>query len=55
VARLGLFAGQIAVSLAQYWFVFGLWPKSWTAFALCSGAGIVMLILHLAVTAEDKC
>lgn len=47
IADTALLAASMALMLAQYWFTFGLWPKSWWSFALCSiGMLIVVVIRH---------
>ncbi len=41
-----LFAG-IAIALGNYWFTFGLWPKSWLSFFCFGLASALLVILRL--------
>lgn len=43
---------QILVMFVNYWFTFGLWPKSWTSFVLCSISSIALLIMSQALQSE---
>jgi hypothetical protein len=51
IALLSLTAISIGLMFGNYWFTFGLWPKSWTAFALF---GIASMIVSWAITAVMK-
>lgn len=52
IARTGIFAAQAAVMLSQYWFTFGLWPKSWVSFVLCAVASLTLLAFSIAIDKE---
>ena len=54
VAKLGILVAQLALMFVNYWFAFGLWPKSWPIFLLCGLGSIVLMGLNLAVDAEKK-
>lgn len=45
VAYIGLAAAAFVAALGNYWFTFGLWPKSWLSFTLflCVSMGITAL------------
>lgn len=53
VARISLFIAQIGVMFGNYWFTFGLWPKSWTAFFGFASVGVLLLALGLIIERED--
>ena len=54
LANTGLLIASFAISLAQYWYTFGLWPKSWTSFVLCATGTIMVLGLREVVERESK-
>lgn len=54
IAKAFITLGIGAVSLANFWFTFGIWPKSWTSFVLCVVAQILLLALSLAVDKENE-
>jgi hypothetical protein len=53
IAQFALIAGSFGVTLANCWFTFGLWPKSWLSFTICFFATVTIAMLHLAIAAED--
>lgn len=52
VANLGIAAGQIALMFCNYWFAFGLWPRSWFAFFACAIGVVALLALKVSVDRE---
>jgi hypothetical protein len=54
LALSSLIVAGVFLQLADYWYAFGLWPKSWTAFALCSVGYMVLIGLRMAVDKEGK-
>lgn len=54
IAMLALLILALGVSLANYWFTFGLWPKSWTSFVLCWLASITVMKLVEIVAKSDE-
>ena len=53
VALFGLTAVSFAATLGNFWFTFGLWPKSWSSFALFFAISVTTTMLYRAVM-EDK-
>lgn len=53
IAILLIFILQLILTLTNYWFTFGLWPKSWTSFFLCGIASILLAGFYLLVSKED--
>lgn len=43
IASLALLTASFAVGLGNFWFTYGIWPKSWTSYA-------VFWVLSVAVT-----
>lgn len=41
---------QFVVSGANYWYTFGIWPKSWLSFILCAMASMTLTGLAQAVS-----
>ena len=42
IARAALAAVALGLALGNYWFTFGLWPRSWAAFAFFALAGMAV-------------
>jgi hypothetical protein len=53
VAVSGLISAQFLVSLSNYWFTFGLWPKSWVSFGVCFFLTLVITFTQIVVSKED--
>jgi hypothetical protein len=51
IALLALIVIAIGCTFGNYWYTFGLWPKSWTAFVLF---GLAQMIITAAITAVSK-
>ena len=51
IAILALVVIAIGLQFGNYWFTFGLWPKSWTSFVLF---GLASMILSSALQAVMK-
>lgn len=54
IATLALYILLVLNGLASNWFVFGLWPRSWGAFALFGLFSITIVGLLGAVKADDE-
>ena len=54
LARVFLSVAGLAVVLGNYWFTYGLWPKSWTSFTLFGVASIVLIALNVAIDKEQE-
>jgi hypothetical protein len=44
VAQLALLVAGLALTLGNYWYTFGLWPRSWVSFV---GFGIGAFVLFV--------
>jgi uncharacterized membrane protein len=53
IAKLALAAISIGLMLGNYWFTFGLWPRSWSAFMFFAVAIIGVSLLNIAID-QDK-
>jgi hypothetical protein len=53
VANVGLLLAALALTLANYWYTFGLWPRSWKSFVLCGVAGIILMAIREKVWKEQ--
>lgn len=51
IALVSLIVISFGVTLGNYWYTFGLWPKSWTSFVLFA---IAQLIVSIAMAAAMK-
>jgi hypothetical protein len=49
IALVALLVIGIGLMLGNYWFTFGLWPRSWTAFVLFACATMIVSGLMQAV------
>ena len=47
-----LICAGIGVSLGNYWFTYGLWPKSWVSFVGWGLAGILLFGARLTLDKE---
>ena len=52
VARIALMGCALAVMLGNYWYTFGLWPRSWWAFIGFGLAAIVVREIYAVVEKE---
>jgi hypothetical protein len=52
IATVSLLVIAIALMLAQYWYSFGLWPRSWAAFISISACQILLQHLLTVVKAD---
>jgi len=53
VAKLALMMISIGLMLGNWWFTFGLWPRSWGAFAFFATALVIVTALQLAIEKGD--
>lgn len=44
----------IAITLGQYWYVFGIWPRSWGALVLFSLLGMLNTICVYYMTRSER-
>lgn len=51
IAVLSLSAISIGLTFGNYWFTFGLWPKSWISFVLFA---VGFMIISSAITAVTR-
>lgn len=54
IAKFALVVIQIGLMLGNYWYTFGLWPKSWTSFIFYAVGMIVVAALNVMIDAEAK-
>lgn len=52
LAHLFLVAASYATILGNYWFTYGIWPRSWISFAAFGGLTIILMILSLLLARE---
>lgn len=52
IANVAMLVAALALMLGNYWFTFGLWPKSWLAFFGFGMAAIVLALLQEMVKHE---
>jgi hypothetical protein len=53
LANLALLAAAFFVTLGNFWYTYGIWPKSWGAFVAFFILSITLLLLRQAVEKED--
>lgn len=53
LANLFLIAAGISVQLGNYWFTYGLWPRSWGSFLLFSTLAVVLMGMNQ-ILREEK-
>ena len=53
VALIALVVAAAFVALGNYWYTFGLWPRSWWAFFGFLGLQILIMQLRDAIQRED--
>ncbi|MGE3341463.1 MAG: hypothetical protein AB7J46_06240 [Candidatus Altimarinota bacterium] len=54
IAKFALLVLGLLVSLGNYWFTFGLWPKNWWSFfgfALCS---VALMLMNISIDRESR-
>ena len=49
LANLFLLVVGLSLMLANYWYTFGLWPKSWVSFFACGIAGCILMVLNMSM------
>jgi 4-hydroxybenzoate polyprenyltransferase len=54
LAQVLLIVITLAVTLGNYWYTFGLWPKSWWSFVGFGFAMILLLLIRETVDKEDE-
>jgi hypothetical protein len=52
IARAALASLSFLLTLGNYWFTFGLWPKSWIAFAGFWFAGLSVMAFQVILSME---
>lgn len=53
LASLFLIAAQFSLILGNFYFTYGLWPKSWGSFAIFIILGMINTMLLMAVRSND--
>lgn len=53
VAKVGIIVGFGVCALGNYWFTFGIWPRSWWSFTLFLLASIVLMGMNEAIDKES--
>lgn len=54
VALISLLIISIFVGLGNFWFTYGIWPKSWSSLALFGCLSIIINLTLQAVLREEK-
>lgn len=54
IAALALIASSFCIMLGNFWFTYGVWPRSWTAFVFFAVAQMVNYLLLQAIGKEIK-
>lgn len=49
-----LVALSVLCTLGNFWFTYGVWPRSWLAFVLFSLIGLLLMLMMQAVTKGDE-
>lgn len=52
IAQVLLLAALLVVGVANYWYTFGLWPKSWLSMVVCFALTVLIVGLQAAVNHE---
>lgn len=53
IALIALLGASFALSMGNYWYTFGLWPKSWLSFFLFA-MGNMLVYMLMDVVKGDK-
>ena len=48
-----LFAATLLVGLGNFWFTYGIWPKSWWSFGIFGVLGTVIIAMRIVLQNED--
>jgi hypothetical protein len=51
IAYILLFVLGMLTSVGNYWFTYGIWPKSWLSFVVFTG---ITIVLHTCLTLLNK-
>jgi hypothetical protein len=54
VAEFGIIVASLSLMLGNYWFTFGLWPKSWWYFAGFGLAQFTLMAMAVGIRSEGK-
>lgn len=54
LANVAIIIASLALMLGNYWYTFGLWPRSWWAFFGFGMSMIVLMLIREAVQKEAK-
>lgn len=52
IALFSLFAFSLLNTLGNFWFTYGIWPRSWGAFVLFWFTGMIIYLLMTKLTEE---
>lgn len=53
IARLTLFVLSVLLALGNFWFTYGIWPRSWASFCIFGTLSFITMILYVAVSQDD--
>lgn len=54
VAQVAIVLGLLVTQLANYWFTYGIWPKSWISFVACGLISIMLMTLSSTLNGEAR-
>ena len=53
LAHVAIITAAFGLQFATYWYVFGLWPRSWMAFGMCWSGSILLKLAYDFVEREN--
>lgn len=53
MANIALIALSLVCTLGNFWFTYGIWPKSWMSFVGFGVATIALVVIRMAVDKES--
>lgn len=54
VAYLGILVASILATLGNFWFTYGVWPRSWWSFLVFALISVCIQIAYRAVKSEES-
>jgi hypothetical protein len=54
IAKIALAVISLGLMLGNYWYTFGLWPRSWGAFAFFATSLLIVSLLNVAIDKDNK-
>lgn len=49
-----LFLASYATTFGNFWFTYGIWPRSWWSFVIFSTISLTLTVLYLLVREDGK-